>query len=185
MNKRWEKCEEEYLLKKYLSQPVEITAKRLQRTESAVKHKAVKLGLRYRLDMLGTKAMARCFHANVSVIMRWIQKFGLPVKKIKCCGGNRYDIDIVEFWKWAYLHRDIIKWSGYELGSLPPEPEWVRMEKANYKQVNHRKRFTEDEKRKIRFLFSKGLNYRDVADEMGRSYYSINHLAKTIYRKCK
>lgn len=182
MRKQWEKWEENYLLHKYLSQSVKTTAKRLGRTEASVKHKASKLGLRHYLDTLGAKTVARCFQTDVSVVMRWIEKFGLPTRKIKCQSQTRYDIDTREFWQWADSHRDIINWSGYELGSLAPEPEWVRMEKRNYKQVNHRKRFSKEEKSKIRFLSSKGLNYWEIADTMGRSYYSINHLGKSLYK---
>lgn len=182
MRKQWEKWEEDYLLHKYLSQSVKITAKRLGRTEASVKHKASKLGLRHYLDMLGAKTVARCFQTDVSVVMRWIEKFHLPARKIKCNSQIRYDIDTEEFWKWADSHRGIVNWSGYELGSLAPEPAWVRMEKRNYKQINHRKRFSAEEKMKIRFLSSKGLNYREIADAMGRSYCSINHLGKSIYK---
>lgn len=166
----------------YLSQSAERTAKHLGRSVVSVKRKATKMGLNHYLDNLGAKSISRCFDCDVSVVLRWIEKFGLPAKKIVCHNQTRYNIDSKKFWKWAKEHKEIINWSRYELGSLVPEPEWVKDVKKGYKEKNHRKKFSEYEKNRVLSLLHKGKSYREISVEMGRSYYSISHLCRTIHR---
>lgn len=182
MRKKWTETEIEYMLKYYLNQPVEKTAKSLGRTVVSVKRKATKLGLNHYLDNLGAKAVARCFGCDISVVLRWIEKFNLPAGKITCNNQIRYSIDIEKFWKWAKENKHVINWSRYEIGSLVPEPEWVKEEKSSFENFNSRKRFTAQEKSYIRYLFLKGKNYKEISAETGRSYHSINHLCRNILR---
>lgn len=149
MRREWTEKEESYMYAKYLNQPVEKTAKFLGRSEVSVKRKAAKLGLNHYLDNLGAKAIAKCFGCDVSVVLRWIEKFNLPAKKIICHNQIRYDIDSEKFWKWAKEHKEIINWSRYELDSLAPEPGWVKEVKAAYNEKNSRKRFSEYEKNRV------------------------------------
>lgn len=182
MRRKWTEKEEAYMYSKYLTQPVIKTAEHLERSVISVKRKAEKLGLNHYLDNIGAKAIARCFGCDVSVVIRWIDYFELPAKKIVCSNQTRYIIDSVDFWKWAKENKDIINWSKYELGSLLPEPAWVKLEKSRFQNRNSRKRFTEAEKSYIRYLLRQGNSYKKISIEVGRSYYSINHLCRTIHK---
>lgn len=176
MSRQWTEKEEAYLLKKYLSQPVKKTADILGRTEHSVKRKAANMGLNHYADQMGAKTVANCFRSDVSVVIRWIEKFGLPAKRIVYDHMTRYLIDGEVFWKWAKDHKEIINWSKYERGSLPPEPDWVTECKMNYKTVNSRKPISVTDKMVIRGLLRKDMSYAEIAEQVGRTTESIRHM---------
>ena len=182
MRREWTKEEELYLEKKYLKQPVEKTAKKLKRSISSVKHKAAKMGLNHYTDGFNAKTLARCFDSDVSVVIRWINKFDLHCRKIKCSNQTRYIIDAEEFWQWAEQHKDIVNWSKYEMMSLPPEPKWLDDTIKNCSKMKSRQKYTEYEIITVKNLLHKGLTYRDIAEQIGRSYYGVSHLCRKIYR---
>lgn len=181
MRTEWTKQEERYMERYYLCYPVEKIAKKLGRSVVSVKHKAARMGLNHYTDSLNAKAVARCFNSDVSVVIRWIEKFDLPCRKIKCKTQTRYVIDTEKFWKWAENNKGIINWGKYELMSMCPEPRWLEEEIQNYTTTKSRKKFTQQEIVEIKNLLHRGLNYKEIATQMGRSYYSINHLCRTIY----
>ena len=181
MRTEWTKQEERYMERYYLCYPVEKIAKKLGRSVVSVKHKAARMGLNHYTDSLNAKAVARCFNSDVSVVIRWIEKFDLPCRKIKCKTQTRYVIDTEKFWKWAENNKGIINWNKYELMSMCPEPRWLEEEIQNYTTTKSRKKFTQQEIVEIKNLLHRGLNYKEIATQMGRSYYSINHLCRTIY----
>ena len=180
MRTEWTKQEERYMERYYLCYPVEKMAKKLNRSVVSVKHKAARMGLNHYTDSLNAKAVARCFNSDVSVVIRWIEKFDLPCRKIKCKTQTRYVIDTEKFWKWAEHNKGIVNWSKYELMSMCPEPRWLEEEIQNYTTTKSRKKFTQQEIVEIKNLLHRGLNYKEIATQMGRSYYSINHLCLKI-----
>lgn len=182
MRREWTKQEESYMEKKYLKQPVEKTAKKLNRTIASLKHKAQKMRLNHYTDGLNAKTIAKCFNVDVKVVLRWIDKFGLPCKKVKCSNQTRYIIENDEFWKWAEKNKEIINWSKYERMSLFPEPNWIDDAIGNYKKTRSREKYTSGEIITIKNLLRKGLNYREIAEQLGRSYYGISKLCRKIYK---
>mgnify|MGYP003511634939 FL=1 len=181
MRREWTEWEVRYLEKKYVGQPVEKTAKKLNRTINSVKRKAAKLDLNHYTNFLSAKVVAKCFGSDVSVVIRWINKFDLPCKKVICGNQTRYLIENEKFWKWAENNKNIINWGKYERQSLLPEPDWLRETIRNYNTPNTREKYTDDDIVKIRVLLSKGLSYAEIAKETGRTYYGIDHLCGTIY----
>lgn len=180
MRRKWTADEEKYLLERYLNQSTKKTADKLGRTVVSVKRKAARMGLNHYLDNISAKAIARCFGCDVSVVLRWIEKMGLPTKKIVCKNQTRYSIDPMEFWEWADENRSIINWARYEENSLAPQPEWVKEEIKKYQTVHSRKRFTFHEKANIVFLLKKGMTCEEVAAQVGRSLYSIRHVSRKM-----
>ncbi len=132
MRREWTKQEEQYMLKKYVRQLIKRTAQKLNRTEVSVKRKAAQLGINKHMDLFGIRTFAECFGVDNSVVLRWVQKFKMPVTIYRFDNRNHYDIDLDEFWKWAEEHKELINWSKYECGSLALEPDWVRSEKQMY-----------------------------------------------------
>ena len=181
MRREWTEWEVRYLEKKYVGQPVERTAKKLNRTINSVKRKAAKLDLNHYTNFLSAKVVAKCFNVDTKVVLRWINKFNLPCKKVVCSNQTRYLIDGNMFWKWAENNKDIINWSKYEKQSLLPEPDWLKETIRNYSTPNTREKYTDDDIVKIRVLLGKGLSYAEIAKETGRSYYGIDHLCGSIY----
>lgn len=180
MRREWTEEEEKYMLKYYSLQSIEKTASWLGRSVNSVKGKARRLGLNLYMDNLGARTVARCFNSDTSVVLRWIRKYGLPAKRILVSNQTRYNIDIDKFWEWAELHKDIIPWSKYQEYSLPPEPDWVKFERNNYKIPNHRKPITSQDIQNIKRLFMKtDLNYTGIAKEVGRTTESIRHIMRS------
>ena len=64
MRREWTEWEVRYLEKKYVGQPVERTAKKLNRTINSVKRKAAKLDLNHYTNFLSAKVVAKCFKVN-------------------------------------------------------------------------------------------------------------------------
>ena len=178
MRREWTTTEENRLKRMYLKQPVKETAKILNRSVSSVKHKAAKLGLNHYTDSLNAKTISKCFNCDISVILRWIHKYSLPCQKVECKTQTRYLVDITDFWKWAEKNKDIVNWSRYERLSLLPEPEWIDETIKNYNKPKSRNRYTDYEIITIKNLLHKGLNYHEIANEVGRSYYGISHLCR-------
>lgn len=183
MRREWTEQEIIYLNRRYLKQPVSRTAAFLNRTESSVKRKASRIGLNHYADNLTAKSIARCFHTDVSVVIRWINKLGLPAYCINCTTETRFIIEADKFWKWAEDHKDKINWAGYELKSILPEPEWVNEIVRAYPKKRSRKKITEHEKNQIRNMLRKGMSYKEISEQIGRSYYSVNHICRTIYER--
>lgn len=73
MRREWTEWEEKYMERKYLRQPVKVTAERLNRTVVSVKRKAAKMHLNHNIDCLSAKEVSRCFNCDISVILRWIE----------------------------------------------------------------------------------------------------------------
>lgn len=177
----WTDREVAYLEAKYVTQPVELTAKRLKRTMVSVQHKAMRLGLNsYASEWYNATTIAACFQHDCSVIIRWIDKHGLPAKKIVLSNQTRYLIDPDDFWKWASTHKSLINWSNYIPLSLPPEPEWVNEERKNYKNTRHRKPFTDAEKIQIKNMIRQGKTYQEIANAIGRSKNGISKIGAKL-----
>lgn len=163
---------------------METTAKKLNRSIPSVKGKARKLGLNnYYGERISAKTLAKCFHSDIRVILRWIDKFDLPCKKVELDNQTRYSIDPVEFWKWAENHKDIINWKKYERETLFPEPSWINYEwkKDNGKPERHRNRITDLEKAAIKGMMRKGMGNKEIAKEINRTYYATVHITSEIY----
>lgn len=181
MRREWTEWEVKYLEKKYVGQPVERTARKLNRSINSVKRKAAKLDLNHYTNFLSAKVVAKCFNVDTKVVIRWIDKFDLPCKKVVCSNQTRYLIEGSKFWKWAENNKDIINWSKYERMSILPEPKWLKEVIRNYDAPKTRDKYTDDEIIKIRVLLSKGMSYAEIAKETGRTYCGINHLCRNIY----
>lgn len=181
MRREWTEHEEKYMKRYYLNQPSEVTAKKLDRTIYSVRRKAAIMGLNHYTDQLNAKTIAGCFNCDFSVVLKWIEKYGLHARKVICKNQTRYSVSPGDFWQWAENHKELINWARYEQKSIIPEPEWVREEVKNYKTPMSRQKYTEEEKEKIRFLLRKGMNYREISEEIGRSYYSVVHAGRNVY----
>lgn len=182
MRREWTSAEETYMNRRYLSQPVEVTAEKLGRTKMSVIRKASKMKLNHYSTELNAKSLARSFCCDCSVTIRWIKKYGLKSKEIKCSNQTRHLIMVEDFWAWAEENKEKINWSKYQRYSLVPEPEWVKDAIREYKTPKAGKKFTQQEIVLVKNLLKRDLTYRQIAEQMGRSYYSISRLCRKIYR---
>jgi hypothetical protein len=178
MRKNWTERETKYLESYYESRSVEYIAKKLGRSIPSVKHKAQQIGLNsYASDSIRLKTLANCFCVDSRVVHRWMEKYGLKMKTESHGKRTMYSIYVKDFWEWAEKNRQVIQWSKYQVGSLIPEPDWVSDEVRAYKKVKHRSRITESDIFTIEKLLKNGKNYRQIAEEIGRTYNSVKHIA--------
>lgn len=179
LRREWTKSEELYMTKRYLLQSVKDTSCKLDRSEDSIKRKASRMGLNHYNNAISAKTLARCFGSDVAVVIRWINKFELPCKKVKYSNQTRYMIQAEEFWKWADNHRDIVPFQKYENKSLCPEPGWLSETKLHNSKSGQR--YTENDIILIKNMLHRGFTYKQIANEMRRSYWAISHFCRKIY----
>lgn len=150
MKKTWTKKEVEYLKEKWGNVSLETLSEKLNRTESAVKQKAQKLGLAAFLKCgeyitFNEMYLALTGHnANSYQMTSWVKNRNFPIK-YKKVGKTRYRIvDLNEFWKWAEKNQDFLDFSKFETFSLGVEPKWV----ANKRKID-KERATQTKKHNI------------------------------------
>lgn len=178
----WKKGEEMYMTRMYLRQPVEKTAKALNRSKSSIYNKAREMGISY--EYLSMTVIANIFNIDNVTVKRWIEKLDLKSTKMPYQNGFYYFIKSEDFWKWANTHKSEINWSEYQTGSILPEPDWAKIEKQKYKNKKHYNRITNSEIIQIKSLLRKGLTYKEISDKTERSVRSIEYIAKRyIYSK--
>ena len=43
-------------------------------------------------------------------------------------------------------------------------------------------KYEAEEKRKIKNMMMKGMSYKEISEELGRTYYGIVHVGRTIFK---
>lgn len=179
MPRIWTEQEKQYLIKRYPYQSAETTAKKLNRSVVSVMRKAKELGVSIYFENIHATTVAKAFNTDIGAVKKWIEKYGLPCRKIQGDGFNRYIIEPDKFWKWSYEHRNTINWGKYTPKSILPEPEWLDDEIKAYKTPNTRNRFSEEEKVIIRKMIIKDkMPYKEIALKTGRTLNSIKNFAR-------
>lgn len=147
---------------------IKTIAKNLNRTETAINVRAIKLGLGAFLesgDYISYNQLIEALNVNCSYKdVSWIEKRGLPIK-YKIVQNNRFKIiKINDFWKWAEKNKAFINWSKVERNALGKEPKWVdEWRKASSKD-------------KVRFKTTKWTKYEDDLLKMLLSQKKYGHL---------
>lgn len=177
MGRKWTNEEVEYLEKFYNRRGVGYIAKKLNRTENSIKRKAQRLGYNaYVCEELYLSTIAKCFHCDIAVIKRWIDKFGLPCRYIQRGQIKCGLVDGKKFWKWANNHKDIIPWSKYVKYTILPEPDWINVTLKEYKTKYHRKRITQQEKSYVIHQRELGHTFKEIAESIGRTEDAVKHI---------
>lgn len=152
MKRIWKKEELEYLEENWGNQNVELIAKKLKRTVTAVRAKAVRLGLGSQLensDYISFNALidALGYKSCYSWMIKVAEKYNCPIKKIltksiKC-------VKINDFWVWAEKHQDILNFKDFIENALGIEPDWVKIKRHNdrncLEKLNRNRLWTEEE----------------------------------------
>jgi transposase len=184
MRKDWTPEEEAYLEKSYDKRGVPFIAKKLKRTKNSVKRKAQSMGMNaYIGEKLYVKALARCFDCDSSVINRWISKYNLPHSIVIRGQATCKLIEQDKFWKWAEQHQDLIPWSKYDIGTILPEPEWVRKKIREYSYKNNRKSISDYDILSVVSLRRKGYTFPQISKELGRTLDSVKHIWRSYNKK--
>lgn len=188
--KRWTP-EEDRLLKDYLDDvSVEVAAKKLNRTYSAVIRRMQRLNLYHmterRADYTPSQ-VAEALGMNQTTVIRWINNDGLVSSQIyKRKSGDRskrrHSIKGENLWKFLEGRKELIDMTRLKRGVIEPEPEWLdELETQTY---SRRKEWTTLEERTIiRMLVEENRTRKDVSEALNRSSHSINRRIQRMHHE--
>lgn len=194
--KRWTTDEIDYLKENIGFRRIKDIAKTLGRTETAVTIKLKRLGLGSTRSVSGkvtSGELAQIFGIDRNTVKWWIIHHGLPATKKVTCKKRKYTLISPEnFWDWAKDHRERIDFSKVAKNSLPPEPSWLDEERRNpsFQKRNYRGWSTKEDQMLAAYI-DEGLSYKEIAEIMNRSFYSVEkryHRIKDMkqyYKGCK
>lgn len=140
--RRWTKEDIDYLCKWFGRRCNTVIAKSLNRTVTAVAYKASKLRLGrkiYNMDGLTMTALVTAvFGVNKdSGFRKKLIENGLPHTIVRFGRAKYYVVNVDKFFKWAYLHQDILNFRRFEKYALGKEPAWVDIKrKADWAEFN-------------------------------------------------
>lgn len=181
-HKPWTREEETFLRDNWGTISMKGIADKLNRTETAIQVRAVRMKLGPFLEAgdyislnilhgaLRTKSYGGGYTLN-----QWVEK-GLPVKTKKVKGSSFKVVNLDEFWKWAEKNRTIIDFSQLEENILGKEPDWLPdQRRADKKMAKFKKTpWTESEDRKlINSLKEFRYTYRQLSEILNRTEGAI------------
>lgn len=181
-NKRWTIEEDMTLEIHWGNYKVSTIAKKLGRSVRAIEHRAVALGLGGMIGgsgHLGVPDVVDMLGVNKSTVWKWIKTGGLKARKVILKKKGFYIITMEDLINW--LRENPKRWhSGkMEVGCLGLEvekEEWlIEKRKADSKTKRKREAYTPSEDRKILELYLKGLNAKQIAEEVNRPYEGVKH----------
>lgn len=164
-------------------------AKRMNRSEAAIKVRASRLGLGAHLAAsefitfnvliqelgISKHGSGSCY----SWALEKFQKCGLKIHKHRVQNNTFKMVNIEEFWEFAEKNRHLFDFSRLEENVLGMEPEWVKVKRAeDYKRARMVKpknyRWTEAEDRELlRLLRMYRFTYPEIAERLRRSEGAI------------
>lgn len=183
-SRTWSPEEIEYLTEKWGSASIPAIAKKLNRTTTAIKVKAQRLGLGAVLMAGGYVTLNQLLIAvsggkksHGYKMKSWVENRGLPVhtKKVDC---RRFRVVYIEeFWAWAEKNRSFIDFSKMEPLALGKEPEWVagqRKKDFEAYALQRKEAWTTEEDSRLKMLL--GLHrysWAELSEMMHRSHGAL------------
>lgn len=182
--KYWTEEEVHYLQEKWGTSSIKNISRRLNRSISAVRLKAFRIGLndaKLHFDGITLNQLAMALNKSYSILKNWIKQYDLPVKrKIFAIENEILVISYDDFWNWAEQNKQMIDFSRLERLSLGPEPNWVD-EKRRADQIRklhiskpHNTPWSKSDDEKLKWLLNKfKYTYPEIAAELNRSQAAV------------
>lgn len=180
-NKKWTAEDEMYLEDSWGAISIPTIAKNLNRTVSAIKVRAQRLGLTRHIhngEYITYNQLLVAIGMGESYVRTKFEKNGIPIK-FKASIKKKYKIIYInDFWKWAEKHKNLLNFKKFEQGALGyPEPEWVGIKRQSDKQKAATKKatpWTESEDKQLEWLLNQyKYGYADLARITGRTEGAI------------
>lgn len=194
--RRWTVDEIDYLKENVGFRRIKDIAETLGRTETAVTLKLKRLGIGTSRSVSGkvtSGELADLLGVDRNTVKWWIVHHHLPATKKVTYKKRKYTlISPEEFWNWAKDHRERIDFSKVVKNSLPPEPDWLEEERRtpSYQKRNYQGWSTKEDQMLATYI-DEGLSYKEIAEIMNRSFYSVERRyhrikdMKQYYKGCK
>lgn len=182
-NKYWSEEELKILENMWGRSSLNKIAKRLNRTENAVKIKARRMfGNKAEHKGLYTGAdLARAIGVESKTINYYIKK-GLKYRKV-----DRLNlIRIEDFWEFAKEHKTLIKFYKFSEIDIPNEPKWVdivRKKQSMYNKANRCKKWTNYQDILLTNMVKKGMTTKQIAKEIQRTEEAVKARRQTLNLK--
>lgn len=171
-----------YLEEKWGAKSVKSIARKLNRSEWAVRMKAYKMGLgdpKLSIDGITINQLSKAIGVFYHSIMRtWVEQYGFPVKNKVLINESIAYVTQNDFWEWAKRNKNSIDFSRIEENILGKEPQWAKEKRrvdvlANNKSRN-KKPWTNTEIEKLTSLLKTyKYTYGDIAERLGRSQPAV------------
>ena len=171
-----------YLEEKWGAKSVKAIARKLNRSEWAVRMKAYKMGLgdpKLSIDGLTINQLSKAIGVHYQSIMRnWVEQYGFPVKNKILINESIAYATQNDFWEWAKDNKNLIDFSRIEENILGKEPQWAKEKRridilANNKSRNKRPWTDSEIEKLISLLKTYNFTYADIAERLGRSQSAV------------
>ncbi|HDK7138900.1 TPA: hypothetical protein PTV74_001412 [Clostridium botulinum] len=171
-----------YLEEKWGAKSVKAIARKLNRSEWAVRMKAYKMGLgdpKLSIDGITINQLSKAIGVHYQSIMRnWVEQYGFPVKNKVLINESITYATQNDFWEWAKDNKNLIDFSRIEENILGKEPQWAKEKRridilANNKSRNKRPWTDSEIEKLISLLKTYNFTYADIAERLGRSQSAV------------
>jgi len=167
---------------------------KLGRTALGVEKKLVKLGFcdtKINAGYLSLHEVSQALNVNGSVIKGWKKKYDFPLfnKSLRYTGlkNKSHYVKPDSFWKWAFKNKDVINLTRYELGSIIPEPAWLKeaiKEQSASIPKNTRVLWTPEEETRLWYSrYQLKMTIAELAIEFGRSKNSVQRKLENLVKQ--
>lgn len=187
--RNWTQAEYAQLAEEWGQYSIPTLAKRMNRSETAIKIKASRLGLGAHRsasefisfnELIKIIGMSRGTNgSNYSWSYQKLKEAGLKIHLHKVQNNSFRMVDIAEFWKFAEKNRHLFDFSRLEENALGKEPAWVKVKRTeDYKRTfavkPHNFKWTEaEDKELLRLLRAYRYTYPEIAAKLRRSEGAI------------
>ncbi|RRJ54713.1 DNA-binding protein [Paenibacillus oralis] len=171
---KWKTPEENRLKEMVGFYTIPVIATKLGRNEGGIERKLEKLGISTRnsTDDVTAYSLASLLNVDSHTVLLWIDKYGLPYKRrITKFKKQNLFIKPERFWMWAERNKHRINFSKIPKHALPPEPEWVDVERKKDREIiptRHQQIWTPEEDRELLRLTAKGIFQKDIGKALNR-----------------
>jgi hypothetical protein len=180
-SRKWTQEELDYLEDKWGVISIKAIAKNLNRSFSAIKLKANRIGLddaRNHIDGLTLLQLAKAINTEYNTIKYWIKNKGFPVRHKVTSKTQKFKyLTYKDFWKWCEEHKDLINLARFEKGAIGEEPDWAdekRKADALNIQMKYKTSWTKEEELKLISLVKlQKYTYPELVKILNRSEHAI------------
>lgn len=179
MARRWTEEEKSLVCEKWGIWTIRRISNFINRTDYAVIRFAEKnkLGSAYKSYYLTTEEVAKMFKIDPTTVNRyWINKYGLKARIQPMKERSYYRIDFDDLYDWCKENQDKWKACNLEEYGLGIEEDWLKEKRKKDNNIITKKRgsqWTTKELIKLDELIAEGKSSREIAEIIGRSFYSV------------
>lgn len=178
--KRWTPEEDEYALTNFGSIKLSSIARNLGRSQRAVEARLNRLGVfggKLNTAWYTVYDLADALCVDNHTVYKWINDHDMPFKKSFVKTRSFILINPENFWIWAEKNKSLINWSRVPVGSIIPEPDWVKERRVQDRENipgRSQQYWTKEEDDLLMYLYyQEGLTQEQVSLRLNRSTKAV------------